>query len=61
MIKRRTAALKDYSASLKDADAALTELQSSKTRLKGEALARRLFAIGVELDAKVGAVRKAFG
>jgi len=59
-VDQREAALADYRASLADADRTLGELQSSKSRLKGKALARRLFSIGVDLDAKITALHKAF-
>lgn len=61
VIDARAKALLDYQTSLHQADQALAELQSSKTKLKSKALAQQLYKVGVDLDTKVAAVRKAFG
>jgi len=61
VLTKRRSALEDYDASLVSASKALAELQSSKTKLKSKDLAKKLYAIGAELDEKVAAVRKAFG
>lgn len=60
LIEERQKALLDYQASLHDADNALAELQTSQTRLKGRALAKRLYNVASDLETKVSAVRKAF-
>ena len=60
LIEQRQQALSDYQASLHDADAALAELQTSETRLKGRALAKRLYHVASDLENKASAVRKAF-
>jgi hypothetical protein len=60
LIEERQKALSDYQASLQDADNALADLQTSQTQLKGRALAKRLYNVASDLEAKVSAVRKAF-
>ncbi|MBI1179689.1 MAG: hypothetical protein GC201_03970 [Alphaproteobacteria bacterium] len=60
VVDGRLKALDDYKASLLKADAALAELQSNKTKLKGKALLASLYKLGTDLDASIGAVRKAF-
>ena len=61
VIDNRVNALAAYRSSLAVADKALAEMQSSKTKLKAKALAQKLFEVGVDLDDKVAAIRKAFG
>jgi len=60
LIEQRQQALSDYQGSLQDADQALAELQTSDTKLKGRALAKRLYHVASDLQSKVSAVRKAF-
>jgi hypothetical protein len=60
LIERRQQALSDYQASLHDADSALGELQTSESKLKGRALAKRLYHVASDLESKASAVRKAF-